>query len=198
MSTALGSNAMPPYQDPHGRCECINSDFAKGNTLGPNLAVCFDGNCHPNGTAYFTDSFRQVQMDVGSSCLDQCGGLSQICIAVDNPCTQNASQIDTTCGAGTADPSVNDNTSDTATSGTTDITDGTTDITDGTTDITDGTIDGIIDDITAGTTDGTDDGDEPDNRGYSIWWIALVAALIALVTGIIHWRHTNYHGHQFR
>ena len=90
---------MPPFTDPKGRCRCINSDFAKVAALGPSLAVCFDGNCAPHGDAYFTQAFLTAQSDVGGNCLNQCGGVTQLCIA--NPgasCSQNAEFIQSQCG----------------------------------------------------------------------------------------------------
>ena len=104
VAQAFGSQAVAPFSDPQGRCACINSSFSSANSLGPALAVCFDGNCHPNGPAYFTDSFLQAQMDTGGSCISQCGGVSQICIAAGGDCSQNTRQIDTVCGEGTANP----------------------------------------------------------------------------------------------
>lgn len=39
--------------------------------------------------------------------------------------------------------------------------------------------------IEIGVVQNTDDGDEPDNRGWSIWWIAIAAALIALIVVLL-------------
>lgn len=101
--SAMGSDAVAPFQDPHGRCDCINSPFAKAVSLGPNMAVCFDGNCHIEGQAYFTQDFLNAQEDTADGCSKECGGLSQVCIALDNStCEENASNIDGTCGAGTS------------------------------------------------------------------------------------------------
>ncbi len=120
----MGNDAVPPFQDPHNRCKCINSGMA---AIGPKFAACFDGNCSANRSNYLPKGVLLVQQDTDGNCTGSACGVVQICTS--DSCVNNASNIRAYC------PDYG-----------TDTTNEETDTTDGPdgTDIPDGTDDGVV------------------------------------------------------
>lgn len=91
----FANEKMPQYQDPNGRCGCVNSDI-RGD-LGPKLAACFDSNCS-NPSAYQDEQIRTATRS-SAACAGLCSSI-QLCFSDD--CVQNQTDISSTCSGSSA------------------------------------------------------------------------------------------------
>lgn len=84
---------MTKYNDPNGRCGCLNSPFRQqSSALGLKMSACFDGNCSaPN--VYIDKSLRNVSTSK-AACQGTCSNM-QLCFS--DTCIQNQQNIKSVC-----------------------------------------------------------------------------------------------------